>query len=341
MLFSRRLSLATLIEVCRTMRHSLAAGLRLLDVLRQLSQRGPLSARPVCANLLDHLKQGKTFEEALERERTAFPPLFVSMAIVGEQSGALPEVIAELEKYFVLQQRLKRQFIQQIAWPAFQFIAAIFVIAAMLFVLGLLGLKMDPLGIGLTGETGALIWLVSVFGILAALTGLYILVTRSLKRKALVDFVLLRLPVIGPCLEALALERFCIALRMTLETGMPITAALRLSLRATGNAAFVARAEPVIDAVRGGEELTLALATSRLFPYEFQNIIAVAEESGRLAEVLRHQADYYDEEASRRMKLLTSAAAVGVWLMVALIIIIMIFRIFFGVILKAYDAAGG
>ena len=34
---------------------------------------------------------------------------------MGEDSGNLPEVLADLEKYFVLQQRLRRQFFNQIA----------------------------------------------------------------------------------------------------------------------------------------------------------------------------------------------------------------------------------
>jgi len=74
--------------------------------------------------------------------------------------------------------------------------------------------------------------------------------TRLLRGQALVDEFLLRTPVVGRCLRALALTRFCLALRLTLETGMPIAKALRLSFRATGNAAFTARLDKATALVK-------------------------------------------------------------------------------------------
>jgi type II secretory pathway component PulF len=56
--------------------------------------------------------------------------------------------------------------------------------------------------------------------------------------------------------------------------------------------------------------------------------MAVAEESGRLSEVLRQQADHYHDEAGRRLTVLTQVAGYGVWTLVALIIIVFIFRLF-------------
>ena len=59
--------------------------------------------------------------------------------------------------------------------------------------------------------------------------------------------LLLRLPLVGPCLRALALGRFALALSLTMEAGLSLGKALRQSLAATGNAARVAR-----DAGTGG-----------------------------------------------------------------------------------------
>jgi type IV pilus assembly protein PilC len=330
MLLTRTLPLANLIEFCRVLRHNLSAGLSLVRVFQQQAKRGPLALRPIADRIAQDLEQGDSLETALKRERSAFPPIFVSLAVVGEETGNLPEVLAELEKYFVLQQRLWRQFISQIAWPVIQLVAAIFVIAGMIFLLAILssnGHPFDPLGLGFTGERGALLWLVESFGTIAAVIALYMLLTRAMKQKALVDDVLLRIPVLGPTMQAIALMRFCMALRLTMETGMPIAAALRLSLRATGNAAFAAREEVVLDSVRSGEELTLALTKAGVFPEDFLNIMASAEEGGRVSEVMRHQADYYEEEARRRMTILTRAASWGIYAAVALLIIFLIFRI--------------
>src|SRR5262249_26327090 len=152
--------------------------------------------------------------------------------------------------------------------------------------------------------------------------------TSLLHQKSLVDGFLLRLPVLGPCLHSIAMARFCLALRLTMDTGMSIKSALWLCLRATGNEAFVARGPVVVEAVRSGEDLTTALTRSNLFKTEFLHILAVAEEGGRVPEVMRNQADYYEEEAARRMTILTSMAGLGVWMVVATLIIIVVIRIF-------------
>ena len=150
----------------------------------------------------------------------------------------------------------------------------------------------------------------------------------TLRRRATVHELLLRLPVIGPCFRALALSRFCLALRLTMNTGMSITRALGLSLCATSNEAFALRAEPVKQALRQGEDVAQALGETGIFPRDFIDIVANAEEGGRVPEVMRHQSDYYADEARRRLTILTHSASAAIWLMVAGTIIFLIFRIF-------------
>jgi type IV pilus assembly protein PilC len=329
---SATLPLQSLIETCRRLRHSLAAGLLLGDVFRQLGERGPGPVRPAAARIADVLRRGGSLEDALRRE-PAFPPLFVSLATVGERTGHLPEVLAELEKFFELQLQLRRRFLAQVTWPAFQFVAAVFVVAALLWVVGFVarmsgGLPLDPLGLGLTGGGGALLFLFLVFGSLGALAGAYLLAARSLRHRAAADALLLRVPALGPCLQAFALARFSLGLRLTLEAGMPIADALALALEATGNAAFAEAAPAVTDVVRRGDELVTALATDGLFPEEYREAIAVGEQSGRLPQVLHKQAEVYDEEAGRRLAILAGTASYAVWIAVGAFIILLIFRIF-------------
>lgn len=333
MLLSPRLPLANLIELCRALRHYLGAGLSLVDAFRQQAKSGARPVRPVADRLAQALARGESLEDALRQEERHFPPLFSALVRVGEHSGMLAEVFGELERYFAQQRKLWRQFIAQITWPAIQFVMSIGVLALLILIMGLIadakgGEPLDPLGLGLSGPSGAVIFLLGVFGIFAGLGAAYGLLRRSVKGSTAFKTYLLRLPAIGPCMRALALTRFCMALRLTTETGMPIVRAMRLSLSATGNEAFAAKSEQIADELRGGEELTTALTKSGLFPEEFQHMLAVAEESGTLDQVLAHQTKHYHEEAGRRLAVLTGMAGYGVWAMVGLIIIVAIFRIF-------------
>lgn len=329
---SSRVSLSNLIELCRSLRHYLGAGLPLVDAFRQQAKRGAASVRPVASRITAALECGDSLEDALQREARVFPPLFLALSRVGEHTGMLAEVFAELEKYYVRQRKLWRQFLAQSTWPLIQFVLAIFVLAGLILIMGLIadshgGQPLDPLGLGLAGPSGAMIFLAVVFGVLTSLGVAYWLITRRLRGAAAMETFLLRLPVLGPCLQALALARFCMALRLTTETGMSIVKAMRLSLSATGNAAFTARGDAIETDLRRGEDLTRTLAKSGVFPEEFQHMIAVAEESGTLDQVLAHQAEHYQDEAGRRLAALTSLAGYGVYGFVGLVIIVAIFRI--------------
>ena len=349
MFLSRQLPLSALIELCRAMRHNLGAGLTLRDVWRQQAKRGPAPLRPIADRVQEQIESGNSLASALERERVYFPPIFLAMTEVGEETGNLPEVFAELEKFFLLQQKLRRQFISQSAWPIFQFVAATLVIAGMILLLGVLGgsgpsdFKFAPLGKTFLGPSGAMLFLGIVYGLLASLFGTYFLVSRVFRNQAGADGFLLRVPAIGPCFQSLAMTRFCLALRLTMETGMSLKRALRLCFRATGNGAFIGRGDLAAEAIRAGDDLAVALGQTRLFSQDFLDIVANAEEGGRVAEVMHHQADYYEEETTRRMRILTALATLGVWLIVAGFIIFLIFRIVLSYIglLESLAALGG
>jgi type II secretory pathway component PulF len=157
-----------------------------------------------------------------------------------------------------------------------------------------------------------------------------------MQQRAAADRLLLNLPALGPCLYCVAMSRFTLALQLTLDSGLAIAKALRLSLKATANAAFAERADVVVQALKRGETLYEALADSRLFTIDFLNIVASAEEGGRVPEMMRHQAEYYQEETSRQLTTLTRVATGVVWVGYAGFMIWMIMRIA-GVYLGALD----
>jgi type IV pilus assembly protein PilC len=331
---SRRLPMSVLIELCRVLRHCVGAGLMLRDVFRMQARSGPAAGRPVCGRIADALEGGDDLQAALKHEPGVFPPLLVEMVGVAEHTGMLPEVFADLERYYTRQQKLWRTFLSHIFWPVTQLVLGVLVVALMVLILGFIAESrpgtpaLDPLGLGLTGKRGALIILFGAAGVAASVVGAYFVVTRVFRKQSALDRWLLRLWVIGPCMEALALARFCLALKLTSETGMSIGGALKLSLKATGNGAFEGAIGVIVGCVRKGMDLTSALAGSGLFPVQFLHIMEVAEESGLLPDVMRRQADHYDEEAGRRLSALAAASAYAVWLVVGALMVWTIIRIF-------------
>ncbi len=340
MLLSRRLPMGSIIDVCRSLRYSLGSGMMLREVMELLASKGTRPVRPVAAQIVKDLKSGWRLQEALENQRAAFPPLFVALATVGEESGNLPEVLSEVENYYLLQQKLHREFRQQIMWPVMQLFAAILVIAGLIYILGIIassrgeGKPIDPLGLGLVGPQGAITFLLLTAGAGLVIAILYLVTRRLLRRRPMIERQLLRFPIVGPCLTAMALTRFCVALHLMLETNLAILKTFRLAFVATDNTAFIAACPKVEASLRQGNNIATSLQAAKIFPEKFVSAVAVAEESGRLPEVMAHLSTEYEDETRRRLALLNQIASWVVWLIVATIIITAIFRIFLIVYLQ-------
>lgn len=338
-MFSSQLPLGALVEFCRGVRYTLESGLTLDKAMKTQSKKGPRPIRPVAARMADKLEQGDSFQEALESEQKYFPPLFLSIGAVAEETGKLPEALHDLEEYFSFQQGLWKRFLAQIAWPLIQFFMAIFVITLLILILGWLGGEKPYITVmGLAGPSGAIKFLSIVVVALTVLTIGYFASRTILRMGHLVDSFLLRIPVLGPTLSTLAISRFCMSMNITVDAGTPIENCVDLSLKATSNHAFSSRAETARLAIKGGETLTQVLKETHLFPDEFIDIVESAEEGGREPDMFQKQAELYNESAMTRIRLLAQAASFLVWGIVATFIIIFVFQIFMQ-ILGMYDKA--
>jgi type II secretory pathway component PulF len=337
-MFGGRYSFDGLATWCRMIRHGHGAGLTLIRVFELQAKNGPAELRPAAARIARKLEAGEALEDALTAEAPILPEMFVSMAGVGERTGRIPEVFGQLEEYYRLQAQMKREFRSQAAWPVFQFVGAVLVIAFVIWIFGFLepsdATANGPVGFGLIGAPGAILFLVVVGSTVGGAILAYKLMTKSVAKMAAFEAWLLRVPVIGPFVQASALSRFCLALRLTLDSSLSITKAIRLSLKATGNNSFIEQTDRIIKRLKKGDELRVAIGTSSVFPAEFLASLNVGEESGQIPEVMARLAENYREETARRAKALTRAMAWGVYVLVGFFIILAIFQLA-GVYVKA------
>ena len=253
------------------------------------------------------------------------------MLEMAENSGALPEVLKHLAEHYENNIRLKREFIQSIIWPGFQLVAAIFVIAILILVLGMVAETtgnndLSVLVFGLVGPKGAIIWLCGTFGSIAGVFFAYKMINGLFQGEKVLDTFLIRIPVLGHCMRAFAIARFSWAYYLTQQTGMPVVESLKGSLRATGNGAFMASSPNICGTILEGATLTDALARSELFPDDFLEMVSVAEESGTVPEALNRLSPQFEENARSHLKTLTRAVTVLVWLIVAGFIVFFVFR---------------
>ena len=332
MLFSRQFNTVTLMTWCRALRFGLDAGLSPVKLFKQQAKSGPAEGREVAQDIAAQLARGESVADAARRHRPRFPALFLELVEVGEQAGRLGETFRELEAYFEASNSAARAFRAAMIWPAFTYCGAVLIVAFMLMVLGALaspGTKpFDPLGLGLLGVSGALIFLAIVGTITAVVVTLVLfLKNHPSTREKFIAFGF-RLPGVAPCVRAFALYRFSVATAMTHEAGMPVDRSLRSAFRATANARYLAAEEKAVKVVKSGRTVSKALAASgrELFPEEYLDAVGIGEVTGNVSEVMNRQAEVYREDALRKMTGLTKIASGAVYALVGLLIIVVIIR---------------
>ena len=140
---------------------------------------------------------------------------------------------------------------------------------------------------------------------------------------------MLKIPGVGKPLQILALSRLAWSMHLTMNTGMEVRRALKLSLRSTQNARYTDQI-PTIDAeIAGGNSIHEAFLRAGGYPVDFLDTLAVGEQSGKIVESMGLLARQYQDRARMAMAALAVVAGVAVWALVATFIIVMIFHIAF------------
>ena len=106
-MFTAKLTLADLIDLCRVLRHQLAAGISIHKVLKQQAERGRRSFRAIAGRVSEAIQRGSNLSDTLAGDKDAFPPLFLAMVKLGESTGHMAEIFGEMERYFQLELQLR------------------------------------------------------------------------------------------------------------------------------------------------------------------------------------------------------------------------------------------
>ena len=335
MIGSGRISTKALANMCRSLSTMLHGGIAIAKAFKLTAEktRDPRGKHALQEMTL-LIAKGYDITTAMREQGRAFPDLMLDMINVGEQTGSLPEVLKSLAVHFERTIRLRRTFLRSIAWPVFQFIAATLVIALLIWILGIVasagssrGQAFDPLGFGLSGERGAMIWLGTVYGIVFGAFIFYAVASRNLSGRRFLDPLLLRIPAIGHCIQSFAIARFSWAFALTQQAGMPIQPSIEASMRAASNGAYAAAAPRVWAQLKGGDTLSEALDSVKLFPADFIQMVEVGETSGTVPETLERLSPQFEEQAERSLATLTAIVGWVVWMLVAAFIVFLVFRI--------------
>lgn len=334
MAFDDRISLSNLAGLARRLAICTTAGIDARTIWGREAEHAPAALGREVARVYEAVSAGEAVGDAIA-QREYFPKLFRQLVGVGEATGNLAEVYERLADHYDYRVKLRRSFLASLTWPAVQLAMAVLIVGVLIWAMGFIasmypGRKpLDPLGLGLAGTSGLMIYL----GVVAAIAFAAAMAIRSAVRGAVWTAPLARLafglPLVGKPLCTIALARFAWTLQLTMNSAMEVRQALRLALETSGAQHFASRADEVCNAVAAGKEIHEALRSTRAFPADFLDAVEVAEHSGSLVESLDRLSRQYEAQAQAASSVLATIAGFAVWAMVAALIIVVIFRLFF------------
>jgi type IV pilus assembly protein PilC len=326
-----QISTTQLARLCNRVGTSLRAGIDARTVFQREAQRGGGKQRDVMDRIARAINSGESVTSALSSVNGYFPPLLCEMVAVGEKTGKVDEVFLQLGEQYQHILQLRRNFLVGIIWPAIELTAAFVIIGLFILLMGTIvpmqadGTPVfDVLGIGV-GVPGLINYLLIVGVIVAVVAGV-IWGFLSGRFGPWPMQALMRLPMIGKCLEMMALSRMAWALAMANNSGMDTRRAVKLALRSASNPYYSSQEKKIDRMLADGAEIHEAFALTRAFPSEFVDVVSTGEISGTLPESLLRLSQDYQSRARSTSGIITVFASFAVWGMVALIIIFFIFR---------------
>jgi len=286
--------------------------LRALEVVEKQTSHAGL--RHVLGEIHHAVEQGATLADALARFPKVFGEIAVSMVRAGGEGGFLEEALNRIADFTEAQDDLKKRTLGAVIYPLVLAVVGTGIVTVLLVFF----VPMFEPFFGKLRERGELPapteWLLGfseilrwygLFLLAAAAGGGYFLRQWLMSERGRLwrDTLKLRLPLMGPIFQQLAVARFCRILGTLLRNGVPILRALEIARGATGNRILGDAIAQATENVTAGAALAEPLAASGHFPPAVVEMIAVAEQANNLETVLVDLADSLEKRTWRKMDL--------------------------------------
>ena len=301
------------IRMARNLSAMLGAGLSLSRALSVIErQSGNKYLKSIATGLSDAIKVGSSFHMALAAYPKVFPALFIAMARAGEESGSLTDALTVVSVQMEHSEELIRKIKGAMIYPAIVITAIIIVgILMLIYVVPTLTVTFSQLGVELPLATQIIVAVSDfmVANVAVVLLGLIALVVggiafiRSAVGGRIVLATALRLPVINEIVRETYAARAARTLSSLLASGVPVLNALAITKEVVGANVFADVIGEAEEHVKKGELLSASFAEhTQLYPILMSDMLTVGEETGKVAEMLKQVAEFYEDDVGEQTK---------------------------------------
>lgn len=286
----------------------LRAGVPLREVLveyRDNAEKPHL--RSIASTLVDSIDSGQQFSKACSECENSFDKMYRSMLEVGEQSGNLDTVLADLGELLKWQDETVSRVRRALIYPSFVAVVLLLVIVFVMvwLVPGLLSFVTST-GSELQWHTKALIatsdfvgryWIlvISVSG--GAVLLARVAVTSRPQYRMIWHRLVLSIPLIGPVLRSIKFARFSRCAALMYSSGVGLIETMKLGEHVVDNLHLSSAIRGVRQRIVEGESISNSFGESLIFPPLLKRMVRVGEATGEMDTAFSQVAYFYDRES--------------------------------------------
>ncbi|UEM07193.1 type II secretion system F family protein (plasmid) [Skermanella rosea] len=318
---------------------------RALALVSELTDRPAF--RDLTVRVLDRVRGGASFADALQAQGDVFPRVYVGMVRAGEAGGSLKTVLAQVAEMLARRQALEETVRQALQYPIFVLVTAfVSVILILTLIIPEFRTLFDAAGAALPLSTRIILWLSDFLrtwwlalglGCCSAVLALSWAMRSPAFRRSR-DALALRLPLVGGLIARIEAVRFSRTLGTLLVNGVSLLAALAMTIETIGNGAVAGKLAGVERHLKKGEGLAEPLSRAGVFPPMVIHLVRIGEESGQLEEMLGRIAEIYDEEVKRSIQRVLGLLVPVITVLLGIVVAGIIASVF-SAILGSYNVA--
>jgi general secretion pathway protein F len=286
------------------------------------------------------LHEGKKFSELIRSNNMHFPNIYANLIEAGEETGALKDVIAELQYFLNYRKETKDFMITSSIYPGI-ILFVTFCVVVLLFTVFVprfskifmnMG-KALPLPTKILFDVSHIatglwwLWLL----IIAALTYFISRVKKGGKAKSWVHTNILKLPVLGEIIYVMEAGTFIKTLAVLLNNNVHLIKTVTIASKVVENRDIKKSLTGIVSDLKGGKKLSAALSKSKFMPKIAIQMLEVGEESGNMGEMLKQVADQLEKDMKVKINRLLAMFEPAVILFLAFVVLAVVLSIFMAI----------
>jgi len=335
---TKRLNGEDFLSFNQQLTHLTTAGLPIEHGLRLIAQdmrTGRL--RATVQQVAGELERGTPLDQAFEKHRNNFPPLYARLVAAGVASSNLPGMLMSLGRHMEMVYRLRAMLWRVFSYPLMVLIGLgvvmLFLTVAIIpkfeQIFRDFGTKLPALTQFLLDTTHWMPTLLITLAVLAVVIVILWQVARATGHdRAIADAVLLPMPLIGPVLKRNLIARWCDAVRLGVEAGLDLPRAIELANEAVASPRLARDGNEVIGALNSGKTPDAVIGSTRVLPATVPAAITLGAQNNDLPRTLATLSDMYQQQAETRLNLIPGLLTPLLILLLAVTIGIVILGLF-------------